>query len=111
MQLTLLHGYPDYVGKRFIICGNGTGPASYVQVTATGGGDPIIIPRYQNYIDILFPALTVSRTYLVIPVPVLVGARGTWRLKWTTQSTGAEVSASTNLSAESVQIGGFGGDY
>lgn len=111
MQLTLLHGYPDYVGKRFNWCGNGIGPASYVQVTATGGGDPLVLPGFGNYIDFAAPALTISRTYLVIPVPVLVGARATWRLKWTTQSSGTEVSAAVNLSAESVQLAGFGGVY
>lgn len=111
MQLTLLHGYPDSVGKRQIVCGTGKGPTSYVQVTATAGGDPITNPSFQNYLDILFPAMTVSGTYIVYPMPVAVGARATWRLKWVTASTGAEVGAATNLSAESVQLGGFAGVY
>jgi hypothetical protein len=111
MQLTLLHGYPDYVGKRFLLCGTGKGPASYVQVTTTGGGDPLAVPSFQRYADIWFPTLTVSGTYIVYPVPVAVGVRPTWRLKWVTASTGAEVSAATNLSAESVQLAGIGGDY
>lgn len=111
MQLTLLHGYPDYVGRRLIWCGNGIGPKSYVAVTATGGGDPLALPGFQNYIDVAFPSLTVSRTYLVIPVPVIVGSKSTWRLKWVTQSSGTEVTAAVDLSAESVQLGGFGGVY
>ena len=111
MQLTLLKGYPDYVGKRQIFCGNGVGPKSYVQVTATGGGDPIVVPTFQGYIDAIFPALSISRTYIVYPVPVAVGPRATWRLKWCTQSSGTEVTAAVDLSGESVQLGGFCGVY
>jgi len=111
MQLTLLKGYPDAVGKRQIICGNGKGPASYVQFTTTAGGDPVANPSFLNYIDALFPAVSISGTYVVYPVPTIVGPRQSWRLKWVTISTGTEVSAATNLSGESVQIGGFGGVY
>ena len=109
MQLTLLKGYPDYVGKRQIFCGSGVGPTSYVQKAS--GGDPIVYPPYQNYIDVLFPAMSLSGTYIVYPYPSAVGARATWALKWVTASTGAEVSAAVDLSAEKVQLGGFGGVY
>ena len=116
MQLTLLHGYPDYIGKRWAFCGFGKGPKSYVQKTGTastaeGGGDVVQIPRFQNYFDIIFPAMSLSGTYIVYPYPVASGPRQTWSLKWVTASTGAEVSAATDLSAETVQLGGFGGDY
>ena len=113
MQLTLLKGYPDYVGKRQIFCGNGAGPASYVQKTSspTGGGDIITYPPFGNYIDIIFPAMSLSGTYIVYPFQVAIGPRQTWALKWVTISTGTEVSASTNLSAESVQLAGFAGVY
>jgi hypothetical protein len=40
MQLTLLHGYPDLIGKRFAFVGYGTGPASYSRTT----GDAIALP-------------------------------------------------------------------
>lgn len=109
MQLTLLHGYPDYIGKRQAICGYGSGPKSYTQ--AASGGDVVSLPLYQQYADILFPALSVSGTYIVYPFPKATGARQTWALKWVTASTGAEVAGSTDLSAESVQIAGFAGMY
>jgi hypothetical protein len=109
MKLTLLHGYPDYIGKRMAICGYGTGPTSYVQLAS--GGDVVLAPRYQNYFDVLFPAMSKSGTYIVYPFPTAVGARATWALKWVTASTGAEVSAAVDLSAEQVQLGGFGGVY
>ena len=116
MQLTFLHGYPDYIGKRFAFCGFGKGPKSYAvktgsASTAEGGGDVVQIPRFQNYFDIIFPAMSLSGTYLVYPYPVASGPRQTWSLKWVTASTGAEVSAATDLSAETVQLGGFGGVY
>lgn len=109
MQVTLLHGYPDYIGKRLAICGYGTGPKSYVQLAS--GGDVVQFPRFQNYVDILFPAMSKSGTYIAYPFPTMVGARAVWALKWVTASTGAEVGAAVDLSAESVQIGGFGGVY
>jgi hypothetical protein len=113
MQLTLLHGYPDYIGKRWAFCGNGTGPTSYTQKTnaPVGGGDIVVQIRFNNYIDIMFPALSQSGTYIVYPYPVAVGARQAWALMWVTRTTGVEVTAATNLSAESVQLAGFGGDY
>jgi len=52
-----------------------------------------------------------SGTYIVYPYPVVVGPRQVWALKWVTISTGTEVAASTNLSAESVQLAGFAGVY
>jgi len=109
MKLTLLKGYPDYVGKRTILCGSGVGPSSYTQLAS--GGDVIQPPQFQNYIDVLFPALTLSGTYIVYPFPTAVGPRATWALMWVTRSTGAEVAGATDLSAEKVQLGGFGGVY
>lgn len=113
MKLTFLHGYPDLIGKRYAFCGTGTGPTSYVQKTSSpsGGGDIVQAPRFQNYFDVIFPAMSLSGTYVVYPYPVGSGARQTWALKWVTISTGAEVTAATNLSAETVQLAGFGGNY
>lgn len=111
MQLTFLKGYPDYVGKRFIWAGYGNGPSSYVQVTATGGGDPIVLPRFDNYVDTCGGGISVSRTYLVRAIPVAVGNRPTFRLQWVVISTGNEVAAAVNLSTEQVQLYGFGGVY
>lgn len=109
MQLNLLKGYPDYIGRRFAWAGWGTGPASYVQ--SSGGGDPIALPEFQNYIDTVFPAVSVSGNYRVDPIPSAGGARSTWQLRWIVVSTGAEVAAGVNLSGETVQLGGFGGRY
>lgn len=107
MQLTLLKGYPDYIGKRFAWCGYGTGPTSYLQST----GDPLAIPRFQNYVDSCFEGTSVSGTYFVRALPSAGGPRATWKLKWYVTSTGAEVANAVNLSAETVQLSGFGGQY
>jgi hypothetical protein len=111
MQITFLKGYPDYVGKRFVFVAYGSGPASYVQVTATGGGDPLVLPVYGAYLDFVGGATSVSRTYTLRPVPVAVGNRPSYRLQWIVVATGLEVAGGVNLSAESAQIGGFGGVY
>lgn len=106
MTLNLLKGYPDYIGKRWAIAGFGSGPASYVT-----GGDPISVIRFGTYIDVLAPAMSVSGTYIVYPVPNAVGNRATWKAKWVVLATGVEVAGAVNLSAESVQLGGYGGQY
>jgi hypothetical protein len=114
MQLTFLHGYPDYIGKRFAFVGYGSGPASYVNTaTFKTSGDPVLLPRYDNYIDSLNgDYLSVSGNYLVRFVGSAVGARATWVAHWYPIATpGTEVANAVNLSAEQVQFGGFGGVY
>lgn len=107
MQLTLLKGYPDYIGKRFAFAGFGSGPASYAT-----GGDPLALPIYQKYIDSVADTHSLSGTYIVSARPSATGtSRATWKLVWFVAATGVEVANTTVLSAESVQIMGYGGDY
>jgi hypothetical protein len=106
MTLTLLHGYPDCIGKRFSWCGYGNGPVAYSQVT----GDPIVLPGFQHYIDNIAPAMTVSRNFFVFAVPNAVDFRAAWQLRWYAIG-GGEVQAGTNLSAERIQLFGLGGVY
>jgi hypothetical protein len=119
MQLTLLKGYPDFVGKRATFVGYGSGPASYVQLVqgvapaAGTGGDPLtfLLPNY--YIDSIDSAgvLTVSGKYFVRAISSGVGARQKWALVWYVTTGGAEVGAGVILSAEQIQIGGKCGQY
>lgn len=107
MIFNLNPGYPDRMGKRFAFVGSGVGPTSYSQTTK----DPIALPGYQNYIDSMTGASTVSGTYIVRPIPSAIGPRGTWKLTWIVTATGAEVANAVNLSAEKVVLSGFGGVY
>jgi hypothetical protein len=107
MNLVLLKGYPDKIGRRQAFVGTGVGPASYSQTTR----DVVNIPQFQNYIDVLHGAVTVSGTYTVQAIPSSVGPRATWKLRWIVFATGAEVANGVNLSAESVVLGGLGGTY
>lgn len=78
MNLTLLKGYPDFVGKRATFAGYGNGPSSYVT-----GGDPLVLPLYNYYTDAVFsPVYSVSGNYQVMPIPAAVGPRQAWKLKW-----------------------------
>jgi hypothetical protein len=107
--LSLLHGYPDYVGKRFVFCGTYTGPKSYAT-----GGDTVTLPGFQNYIDSIenSAGLSVSGTYIFRAIPSAAGARPTWKVKWyTAAAPQTEVSAATDLSGESFIISGLGGVY
>lgn len=107
MQLTLLHGYPDLIGRRSAFVGYGNGPASYVT-----GGDPVTTGQFGYYIDYLSSGVcTVSGTYYVLSIPSGAGPRKTWKVIWYTRGGTTEVTAAVNLSAEQLQLGGFGGVY
>lgn len=113
MVLTLNHGYPDYIGKRFAFCGYGTGPTSYAGGTL--GGDTVTLPGFGNYIDdISGVSVSVSGNYIAIPTNGGVGARQKNLVRYFAFSAtgiGAEVSNTTNLSAEKFVLSGFGGVY
>lgn len=111
--LSLFHGYPDYVGKRFTFAGNYVGPTSYTNTSNIATtGDPFQLPGFQNYIDALdFSSVSVSGTYLVRFRPSGAGPRATWKAVWYTISSGTEVTNATNLSAETVIVKGLGGVY
>ncbi len=108
MDITLQHGYPDYVGKRQIFCGSAIGPKSYSTAAAK---DPVNSPRFQMYFDTIFPAMTVSGTYQVVFIPSGAGPRATWKAKWFTAVGMVEVVNTTDLSGETINVGGFCGQY
>ncbi len=108
MQLTLLSGYPDLVGRRQLFCGFGTGPSSYSQST----GDPLSAFQYGGQFDSVFPTpQDPTGTYYAQPRPSAVGAKATWSLHWFVVATGAEVANAVNLSTYSLQVSGFSGLY
>lgn len=109
MQLTLLNGYPDLVGKRAIWSGYGTGPTSYTG--GTTGGDTITGLPFQFYIDAIFCAVAVSGTYVVLGQRSKTGHRATFKLRWFTLVGMTEVTNATDLSAEKINLSGFGGSY
>lgn len=108
MLLTFLKGYPDFVGKRAIGVGFGTGPASYSQTT----GDAVSLPLPNWYIDAIGGSSnSVSGTYYVRPQPAGTGPRQAWVLHWYVTATNAEVANAVNLSAEKVQVSANIGQY
>lgn len=107
-------GYPDEVGKREIFSVSWTGPKSYTNTaTFATSGEAFSgsILGFQRYVDLIFSAVSISGTYIVRGIPTATGARASWRLHWYTESSGTEVTNAVDLSAESVQIGGFCGKY
>ena len=108
MIVTLFHGYPDRIGKRAAWAGTGNGPTSYVGGNAPT--DQVVINQFQFYIDSVNEAsISVSGTYYAVAQPSVAGVRATWNLRYFTTATGAEVSNTTNLSAEKFILSGFGG--
>lgn len=101
MQLKLLNGYPDLVGKRSIFAGYGNGPASYLQA-----GDPLYIPQYGFYVDIAFPARSVSGAYDIVPKPSSFGPRATWNLFWSGVA-GAVASVTQNAAGTGMTPGTY----
>jgi hypothetical protein len=107
MQLTLLKGYPDFVGKRATFVGWGNGPASYSQTT----GDVVTLQPVGFRIDALAGGVnSVSGNFYVRSQSSGVGARMTWALYWYT-SAGVQVANGVNLAAEQIQVGGNCGQY
>jgi len=108
MIVSLLNGYPATIGERRAYTFYGTGPASYSQTT----GDPVTTPSMGMYLDTVFQAMSVSKTYEVRFYPASTGtSRAAWTAKWYVISTGAEVANGVNLSAEKIQFGAFGGEF
>jgi hypothetical protein len=118
MQVTLLHGYPDLVGRRRIYTAFGVGPTSYVQYVSSpaAGGDTLTGLPFQTYIDSLQACFSTDGTIFAMPIPSGVGPRQTWKFRYfnvsaSTPGIGAEVTASTNLSTKSFQFFFVGGQY
>jgi hypothetical protein len=106
VDIVLNQGYPDRVGRRYIFNGSSVGPKSY-----TTGGELLNLGQYNNYIDNVFPARSLTGTYIGYGIPSATGARATWKFLIVTASNGTQVTASTDLSAEKFVIGGFAGVY
>lgn len=108
MQLTLLSGYPDLVGRRQDFVGYGTGPASYSQTT----GDALQQFQYEGSFDFVEDTpQDPTGTYYAKARPSAVGARATWSLHWFVVATNAEVANGINLSTYSLQVSGKSGLY
>lgn len=118
MQLTLLHGYPDMIGRRRVIAASATGPTSYTQFAAgppVTGGDSIQGLPFQFYIDdMLGAALSTDGTTMAIFQPLGTGARQTWIVRYfafTSSGLGAESNTGTNLSTKKFQVSMLCGTY
>jgi hypothetical protein len=110
MVLTMLNGYPDFIGYRQAFAGYGTGPTSYNATT----GDVVTLSNNRRFIDVLWGGVqSLSGTYTVFARPSGTGERQTWSLHWFTTSNMTEVTtaSNTNLSGETVQIGGYCGQF
>lgn len=109
MELTLLSGYPDFVGRRQIWCGYGHGPERYSHQEK----DVLHVPPFSMVIDVIIPALSSSGRYMVYGFAEGVGARQVWKLKWVKagEDAGEEAENNHDLSEETVQLAGFGGQF
>jgi hypothetical protein len=115
MQLTMLNTpgsiaglYPDFVGKRSIFVGTGTGPASYNATT----GDPVTLSVNPFYIDVLFGGvMDTSGVYIAIAKPAASGVRQSWALFYIVASTGLPYAGGAGVSGKIFQIGGIGGQF
>jgi len=111
-----LHGYPQSIGASVLSILPHTGPASYVQVVhATGVGDSVSGPEAGlKYFDWVSGGLTDSGTYRIEAAPTTAStspagaAAPTYLLKWVVVSSGAEVTAAVDLSAQIVRLMAIG---
>lgn len=106
MQITLLNGYPDFMGRRMAFAGYGNGPSNYT----AGADDPITVPGYERYIDsVAGGVISTDGTTVAMAHPSGYGPRQTWNLQYYVASSMAQ--ASGDLSGKVFQIGGFFGNY
>jgi len=87
--------YPDFIGRRALLVGSGTGPVSYV----LGTGDLVTLNLSNYYIDVLLGGATsVSKNYVVNATPTGTGVRQKWYLRWFyATTTGGSSSVTTHL--------------
>lgn len=102
MQLTFLHGYPDYIGKRFAFVGYGSGPTSL-----PAAGDVISFPRYDNYIDHVVGGTTPDGAFTTSAQPSAVGPRATWYLIWKFATAGSVASVAQNAAGTGMTPGTY----
>ena len=109
MILTMVNGYPDFIGYRQSFCGSGAGPASYSQTT----GDPLTLSNNRRFIDDVASGwkLSLSGNYYVRPWVQVAGERQAWTLLWYVTATNAQVANGINLAAETVVLSGFCGQF
>jgi len=100
-----LTGYVDVWGKHGGAPIDHAGPASY-----TTGGQTLTASKYGlRSLDYVGGGLSISGTYEAKGKAVKRGLSTTYKLVWYVVATGAEVTAATNLSAETVRLLAIGG--
>jgi hypothetical protein len=102
MQLTLLHGYPDFMGKRKAFVGFGAGP-----VSLPAGGDVIQFPTYGNYIDWVSDGVSIDGLYQVTARPSATGPRAIWALYWAYLTANAVATLAQNVAGTGMTPGTY----
>ena len=82
-------------------------PSSY----ANPGGDVVLLPGFQYYLDSVVAGMSLSGNYIVRVQATTLGTRTTFILRWFATSGGAEVTNGTSLAGETVRLSGLGGTY
>jgi hypothetical protein len=98
--------YPDFVGRRAIFVGSGTGPVS----SSNTVGDPVSLAVPNWYIDAVLDGSSIDGLYYVQAFPTGTGPRQTINLFYFTKA-GAPVTPGTNLSGSTFVISAFVGQY
>ncbi len=99
--------YPDFVGRRALFVGIGTGPATYS--AATGDAVTLNVPNW--YIDaICGGGMSTDGTYYFIAGPTASGTRQTWNLYYYNASTGAQATGAA-VSGKTFQVAAIVGQF
>ncbi|CAN5951053.1 unnamed protein product [Sphagnum jensenii] len=95
--------YPDFVGKRAIFVGSGTGP------TNATNPDPVSIAIPSYYVDSILSGASIDGLYYIQGFPTATGPRNTWNLVYYSASTGAKQTG--NLSGSTFVVSAFVGQF
>lgn len=100
MAVTLHEGSPHSDGHRLAATADIDGPASY----STGGQEVTAASLGLAYIESAHAAASNAGSRVVVVAPGGKGPKATIKLIWIVLSTGVEVAAAVDLSADSVRI-------
>lgn len=99
--------YPDFVGRRAIFVGSGTGPAS----SSSTVGDPITLAISNYYIDAVLAGASTDGTTFIQAFPNGAGPRATWSaFYYATSGPTAPLNAS-NLSGKTFVVSAIVGQF
>lgn len=99
--------YPDFVGRRALFVGNGTGPA----VSSNTVGDPLTLNLMNYYIDAVLDGASTDGTTFLQAYPNSAGPRMTWTVFYYSAAAPTAPLNGSNLSGKTFVVSAIVGQF